>query len=252
MKNGTLCALCFALISCGGGSAPQPAPPPAQQPPPRSLDYVMHENPGMPAYGLIAGNPLAIVFGGNIDDTLRGTNMIPIAPRLAEAGYAVAALTLPAHEPEANPSGLIGWAERIKAGETDLFTDFCRKVSQVIDHLAATRVTAVGISRGGYVAATCVARDSRFHALVMLAPVTDLTRLAEFSGVTVDQSIYGLDTATLSNHPVLVRIGKNDDRVSTDAATSFAGKVGATLQLLDVEGHSAPEDGSTLAWLRTH
>ena len=70
-----------------------------------------------------------------------------------------------------------GWRQRIDQGEATIFTDFCDEVGAVLDDLQATRASAVGLSRGAYVAAICTARDPRFHSLAMLAPVTDLSRL---------------------------------------------------------------------------
>lgn len=251
MNRGLICLVALAIASCSSESGP-PATvsTPAPTPQARSLDYVLHEEPGVPTYGLISGGPLVVVFGGALQDTLTGTNMVPIAPMLAKAGYAVMSMDLPAHG-ALGSTELIGWADAVRAGNTTYFTDFCSTVSKVLDHLGEVRVSVVGISRGGYIAATCGARDSRFNAIALLAPVTDLTRLTEFAGVTVDPAIYGLDqyVPILINHPILVRIGKADDRVGTDAAVAFAGKVGATLQILDVIGHSAPEDGTTLQWL---
>lgn len=248
-----LCCLIFSACSSDTTESPVTAPAPAAAP--RNLDYVLHEEPGISRYGLIEGSPLVVVLGGTLQGTLTGSVTVPAAPALAiaQAGFGVLSMDLPDHD-ATDDTELVGWARDVAAGKRELFTSFCTRLSAVLDHLAVSHAAIVGISRGGYVAAICAARDPRFNAIALLAPVTDLARLYEFDNVSVDETIYGLDRyqSVLVNHPILVRIGKADDRVGTDAATSFAEKVGATLQVLDVVGHSAPEDGSTVKWIRAN
>jgi alpha-beta hydrolase superfamily lysophospholipase len=217
--------------------------------------YELHQNSGVPEYGLIArGSSLAIVFAADIDRSLTGESIVPIAQQLARAGFSVVSLDLPSHRPGEEPSELSGWRHRIDSGETDIFTKFCDDVSAVLDDLNATRVSAVGISRGGYVAAVCAARDERIHTLALLAPVTDLARLEEFGGAVLDPAIYGLAqyAPILANRTVLIRIGRNDQRVGTDSAIAFARSIGAELVVVDVDGHSVKDNGSTARWVLAH
>jgi pimeloyl-ACP methyl ester carboxylesterase len=219
----------------------------------RVYDYEIHANAGVPEYGLIdRGNaPLAFVFASDIDQSLTGKDTVPIAQHLARAGFSVVAMDLPSHHPGEEPHALSGWRQRIDAGETDIFTSFCDDVSAVLDDLHASKASVVGISRGAYVAIVCGARDERFRNLALLAPVTDLGRLSEFGGAILDPAIYGLSqyVPILSTRNILVRIGRNDTRVGTDAAIAFAQSVGADLRVVNVEGHSVKEDGSTTQWL---
>lgn len=219
------------------------------------FDYELHQNSGVPEYGLIVRDgPLVVALAGDIDQTLVGPDIGPISQRLAREGFSVVSLDLPSHHVGDDPFALPGWRRRIENGETDIFTRFCDSVSAVLDDLHATRASVVGISRGGYVAAICAARDGRFQNIALLAPVTDLTLLEEFRGAVVDPNIYGLGQyiPILAQRSVLVRIGRNDQRVGTDAAVAFARTIGADLQLLNVEGHQVPEDGSTARWLKAH
>jgi hypothetical protein len=67
----------------------------------------------------------------------------------------------------------------------------------------------------------------------------------------VDETEFGLQQfyPELREKHILVRIGKDDTRVGTANAVAFADSVGATLELLNTVGHSAPEDGTTITWL---
>jgi pimeloyl-ACP methyl ester carboxylesterase len=240
MKTIAISLVTMMIAACG------------DEPPRPYYDYELHQNPGVPEYGLIArGPPLAIVFASDLDTSLTGNGIEPIAQQLAHAGVSIVSLDLPSHHPYDAPYGLDGWRRRIEDGETDLFTSFCDDVSAVLDDLGATTVSAIGISRGGYVAATCAARDERIRNLAVLAPVTDLTRLLEFRGLALDQAVYGLAqyVPALSTRKVLIRIGINDQRVGTDAAVSLARSIDATLVVVRIEGHRLPHDGSVARWV---
>jgi len=231
------------VTACGD----DPAPP--------HYGYEIHQNPGVPEYGLIArGSSLAIVLASDIDMSLTGNDKLTISQELAHAGFSVASLDLPSHHAGEEPPGLDGWRRRIDAGETGIFTSFCDDVSAVLDDLHATRVTVVGISRGGYVAAVCAARDERIQSIALLAPVTDLMRLREFSGAMLDPAIYGLAqyVPILATRPVLVRIGVNDQRVGTNAAVAFAHSIGAKVELVKADGHIVKDRGDTARWVLAH
>ena len=197
--------------------------------------------------------PVAIVLASIQSDTIDGLNGVdPIAPALRELGYDVYSIDLPCHYAGMPNNGLECWNERIAGGETRLLADFCPQVSALIDQTHARRVQMVGVSRGGYVAYQCGAQDDRVTEIAQLAPVTDLGRLREFEGTYLDPSVFDLDQYAdrLSRKSVLIRIGSRDTRVGTDAAVHLGEKIGADIELLDVDGHKAPDPDNVMAkWL---
>lgn len=214
--------------------------------------YSTFKTPHGITYGRTPGQQVILLFGSDIHDTLTGDGIIPLGPVLSKAGYSVVTLDLPCHGSDApwrhrhDPLGC--WRRRIEGGDREIFTRFANHVSDVIDQLGVHSITAVGISRGGYIALVCAAHDPRITKLALIAPVTDLWRLSEFKGLPRNSAF----DAPHPTEPVLVRIGKRDDRVGTAEAVAFAHTVNATLQLLDTQGHNAPEDGSTISWIRSH
>lgn len=199
------------------------------------------------------GNHVVFLLAMDIDNTLNGNTTAGVNLSLLSAGYRIASLDLPSHGEDAHESEtpLVNWRTRIEGGDTTLFTNFAAGLSRVIDTLRVNDVSIVGQSRGGYVAAICAALEPRVKRIVMLAPVTDLQRLTEFDGYTVDQDVFGLGqyTAVLSGKAIYIRIGNNDERVGTDAAEAFAADVGAQIEIVDEPGHGVTDDGEVAAWL---
>lgn len=237
-------SLCVALLlGCGGGSTPvSREPEPLEALPPVTT----------PDYELIPGGPLVVLLAMGAHDTLYGSSMENVPSDLIGAGFSLLSLDMPCHGPGEDPVvGLHCWRDRIEAGDINLFLRFCSGLSNVLDELAANDVSIIGQSRGGYVAITCAAYDDRFRRVALLRPVTDLARLSEFADFRLDQALFGTDQFVpyLSDRPVLVRIGRNDQRVGTDAAIAFAEAVGAELHVLDVDGHAGPDEGVTTQWL---
>jgi pimeloyl-ACP methyl ester carboxylesterase len=189
------------------------------------------------------------------DDALT-TTMGSVPSGLISAGYRLLALDLPCHGTDTDINlppltSLRCWRNRIEAGDQQLFVRYCNGLSAVLDELDVEDVYVVGQSRGGYVAAICAARDPRIRKLMMIAPVTNLQRLSEFDGYVVDQSVFGLQqhADALRTIAIRVRIGRDDQRVGTEAAIEFAGWAGASLDIVDMAGHVPPDDGSTVTWL---
>ncbi len=238
----------FALLTaCGGDSStsrvqPLPALPMADE---------------LPAYEIIGSGPIVVVLAMDKQETLyNSATTDTVVPRLLSAGYSVMSLDLPCHGADAEPGvqPLDCWARRIAAGDQDIFLSFCAGLFGVLDELDVSTAGMVGISRGAYVSVTCAAYDERFLVLVLGIPVTDLNYLPEFRSRPVDPTVFGTDQYVpyISNRNSLVRIGKNDERVGTSLAVTFANKVGSTLELTDAVGHDMAEDGSTIAWLQAH
>ena len=239
--------LLILLTACGGDSSTSPVQPLPALP---TVDE-------LPAYEVIGSGPMVVVLATAMQETLYDSATTDtIVLRLLSAGYSVMSLDLPCHGADAEPGvqPLDCWARRIAAGDQDIFLSFCAGLFGVLDRLDASTVGMVGISRGAYVAITCAAYDERFRDLALEIPVTDLNYLTEFKSRPVDQTIFGTDQYVpyISNRTILVRIGKDDERVGTLLAVAFAKKVGSTLELTDAVGHDTAEDGSTIAWLQAH
>jgi pimeloyl-ACP methyl ester carboxylesterase len=179
------------------------------------------------------------------------SGMAPISADLRRHGYTVTAFDLPCHSEGRTDNGLECWRERLEAGETDIFEAFCNELSEEITRLNYRRIQIVGVSRGGFIAAICAAMDERITELGLIAPVTDLSVLTEFDGFAGDVDLtLGTYVPALKHRNIMIRIGRSDDRVSTASAQAFAGAVKAELQILDVEGHSAPDPTGEMAdWL---
>jgi pimeloyl-ACP methyl ester carboxylesterase len=165
-------------------------------------------------------------------------------------------LDLPCHGADAEPGvqPLDCWAQRIAAGDKDIFLTFCAGLFRVLKRLGVSEVGIVGISRGAYVAITCAAYNERFRDLALEIPVIDLNYLTEFKSLPVDEALFGTDQYVpyVRDRAILVRIGRNDTRVGTALAVAFAQEVDATLELTDAVGHLIAEDGSTITWLQGH
>lgn len=199
-------------------------------------------------------DPVAIILATNQSDSVDGLNGVdPVGPALIAEGYKVYSLDLPCHFKGMENNGLDCWSERISAGEQSLLLDFCSEVSALIDTIGAARVQFVGVSRGGFVAYQCAALDDRVTEIAQVAPVTDLSRLREFEGTSLDPALFDLDqyAERLARKGVLIRIGNRDDRVGTDAAVHLGEMIGAEIELLDIDGHRAPDPDNVMAkWLR--
>lgn len=191
--------------------------------------------------------PLVVLLAMDAENTLRWS-MDRVVPDLKAAGFSLLTFDLPCHgrDAEQDIPPLRCWRNRIERGDTEIFRRFCSQLSASLDTLGARDVRVVGQSRGAYVAVTCAAMDKRITALALLMPVTSLQRLAEFDGLSVDQSRFGLPAVYV---PTYIRIGKADERVGTDAAVAYGHRIGAKIDIVDVVGHETAEDGSTTRWL---
>lgn len=188
--------------------------------------------------------PVAVLLAMDAESTLGGA-MGPLPDELGKAGFDVMSLDLPCHGSDTeNIHPLDCWRRRIESGDAEIFNRFCDRLSAAISARRAQRVSIVGQSRGAYVGVICAARDKRIASLALWMPVTDLNRLAEFSGFAVS------DVLPDPHVPTYIRIGIADDRVGTDAAIAFGQRIGARIEILNVNGHNAPDDGSTVQFLR--
>jgi pimeloyl-ACP methyl ester carboxylesterase len=163
---------------------------------------------------------------------------------------------LPCHGEGLDTSkALYCWRDQIEAGQHQMFDEFCKQLSRRISEWGYRRIQIGGISRGGYVAALCAAKDRRITEIGLWAPVTNLQALYEFDGYDVDQEQHGLmqHVGALSKKPAYIRIGADDHRVGTGFAVEFGNAIGAKIDLLDSIGHRAPDPSGEMAnWLNDH
>lgn len=195
--------------------------------------------------------PLVVLFATDREATLNGDVMYTVVPTLKARGFELVAYDLPCHGTDADgdTNPLYCWRLRIDAGQ-DPFGPFCAQVSADLDRRGVTRVDAVGQSRGGYVAVTCAARDPRFRNVVLLKPVTDLTKLSEFAGALVPERFsLAQYIDEMQSIDVLLRIGRDDQRVSTESAVTFGDAIGSEVQLSDTPGHFMQDEGIAAEWL---
>jgi len=219
--------------------------------------------------------PTLLHFATHAENTL--TVQSPrIAQLMAEHGYLSVSLDLPNHgEHEAakgHKDGLVGWRERIKAGDNFLPT-FIASVSDVIDHLVQEgysdpgQMTVVGTSRGGFLAMHAAVADPRLHRVIAFSPVTDLRALEEFEGMEGNALAIQIKAVHLADRlvdrKVWVCIGNQDHRVSTHdtmATTQAIADLAAAqdqvgqvwLHVIPSYGHNVPRPAYDMAkdWLR--
>jgi len=179
--------------------------------------------------------PTVFVLSSNLEDTLQKDEFNPVGRILASKGYLNVSLDLPCHGRDARageqPDSLGCWRRRLENGDT-LVPRFVSNLSAVLDYLVQEgytdphQVAVWGASRGGFIALHFAAADSRIKCVAVYAPVTDLMRLSEFSGIednpAVARQVRGLalvnSAAKLAGQLILIYIGNYDERVSTDAA----------------------------------
>ncbi len=146
-------------------------------------------------------------------------------------------LTLPGHENKADPTKAIDvWAQKIQSGET-IIEEFVSKVERVVNYLREKnllidgKLGAMGLSRGGFIAAHVCAKIPSFKFLLGFAPLTKLTYAKEFHGQDSDYA----DTLNLEHLceklfslPMRFYIGNRDTRVSTSLCFQFIEKLSNT------------------------
>ena len=153
---------------------------------------------------------------------------------LIDAPLHVFSLTIPGHGEGFDKYHAIGyWAEEMKRGE-HLLEAFFDKVCRAIDWLVETgtidpaSIAVGGLSRGAFVATHIAARDTRIKTLIGFAPLTRLSRVAEFADCTRQAEALDFDHLTdkLTHlHHLRYYISNHDTRVDTDACYSVIRKL---------------------------
>ncbi len=181
--------------------------------------------------------PVLFVLAGTIDSTLGSAYFRQCGNELAEHGWISASIDLPCHGKQARegePSGLGGWSHRL-ANNEDIIDEFNARLSQVLDHLIATRVAdpdrvaVCGTSRGGFLALHFAAHDDRVKCAAAFAPVTDPRVVNEFVANAQHPFVVNANLENQANklagRPVWIVIGDQDERVGTDRAVALAQKL---------------------------
>lgn len=229
----------------------------------------------------VRSGPLVMVFATTASESLSG-KFTGAVDALVRSGHVVASLDLPCHVEAAervsrtrdvmaayrsrDVQGLGCWAAAVRSTSEDVFLPFLEAVSEAISDLQARglttgqRVGVLGVSRGGYVALRAAVANSRIAAAAVLAPVTHLGVLKEFSNVSVgDQYDLVKLSWALAGKSLFLQIGSNDRRVGTGSALRLVDGVIAasgeaspdlTVMVTPTPGHQSSEHEKASEWLR--
>lgn len=221
-------------------------------------------------YGFHQGDdngPLLIAITTDIKESMTDVYS-PVGGLLAERGYSVASIDVTCHGKDLlkhEKYGLECWRARADSSHTNIFDDYMEGLKSVIADIARTKrtdtskITALGVSRGGYLAMRSAAEVQEVTIVIALAPVTDLFKLREFEGAKAPQSLYSLKPfyPAIATKHLFLQINNNDDRVGTDQALSLvkgvveAGsdtQVDITAIITPRKGHSTSEHEAAADW----
>ena len=193
------------------------------------------------SYGFLPGDvrkPLVIIFTTDIESSLNG-DFTPIGLLLSQKGYPVASIDVTCHGNDVRTkevAGLDCWAKRIKNVNSDIFIDMVKRsydmIADVHTHKQAetSSIFVIGVSRGGYAALKLAQFNQAADHLILISPVTNLSKLSEFKNVEVNKNLYSLEASykNLANDHIFLQIGTTDDRVGTNEALNFVNGVVAT------------------------
>ncbi len=218
---------------------------------------------GQVRFGILGDKPAApaptvFFLGGAVEDSLTQPQYLEAQEALG-AGVLFVTFDLPGHGLEhrqGEPGSIGAWRYRLDHGE-DLTGDVVRRGKAVLDFLVnegytdPTKVAVFGTSRGGFMALHFAAAEPRIHNIAGFAPVTDLLALAEFAGMSPDQSarrVAGTEIVDrLLDRGIWLIIGSTDHRVGTGKAIRFTERVieksEAAGRRPEIELHIGPSDG---------
>ncbi|HAI12798.1 MAG TPA: hypothetical protein DCM28_13905 [Phycisphaerales bacterium] len=178
---------------------------------------------------------LVVNLANDCFSALRHSTYGGLVRPMLRAGHYAASFTLPYHKELADPAmgrELEAFVTAMQQG-IDVFGQI-RKVGQkLIDHVTETmmlvepnHVVIAGTSRGGISALHVMSNDDRIQAAALVCPVTDLSRLSEFSKLTgnplFNQSHAMSLMDTVVDRPIWITINQSDERVDEKACLSFA------------------------------
>lgn len=210
-----------------------PSPPPKlhQKQTTAGQPFVMLGEPGAKP------KPLIVSLAMSGAETLQTDPYCASGRELVGKGWLAVSLDIPGHGSEARPGeppGIEAWRVRIEKNEA-FVDELAKRVSAVLDTLIAekvidpNRIAIEGTSRGGFLAGHVAAREPRFKAVIMYAPVTDLQYIREFQPVKDHPGSKALSLVNyadkLADRKLWVIIGNDDTRVDTDSAIRFTREV---------------------------
>ncbi len=186
--------------------------------------------------------PVLFILASTIDETLGSGYFRQCGTRLSkENGWLCVSLDLPFHgelHTENGQNNLAEWAAAARRKE-DFVASNNARMRSVLDYLVRhgyandTLVFACGTSRGGYLALQFAAYDQRVKAVAAFAPVTKLTALREFEGMTEEGLLPSFrlnkQLDKLAGRHCWLVIGDRDARVNTDDAVQFARNLSARI-----------------------
>lgn len=211
--------------------------------------------------------PLVVLLTTDAASSMDGT-YTSIGGQLHQHGYSLAAVDVTCHGKDVRQGeqeGLGCWASRVQANQPDIFSGMIQQVSALISSIqeegrSSGDVVAVGVSRGGYAALRLAIADPRVSTLVLMAPVTRVERLSEFTGVVVPPAYdISRNSKVLSTKRIFMQIGNSDDRVGTDDAlalmrsivTAGGGKpVDLTVIVTPNRGHGTERHSFAAQWVQ--
>lgn len=214
-----------------------------------------------------ANGPLLIAITTDIKESMTDVYS-PVGRLLADNGYSVAAIDVTCHGKDVQRHekyGLDCWRARAESGQTNIFDGYMGRFSSVLADIASTkrtdttRVTVLGVSRGGYLAMRAAAEVPEVAIVIALAPVTDLFKLREFEGAKAPKPLYSLKSfyPVIASKHLFLQINNDDDRVGTDQALALikgvveAGgdsSVDVTAIITPRKGHSTSEHEAAANW----
>ena len=221
-------------------------------------------------YGFHQGDdngPLLIAITTDIKESMTDVYS-PVGSLLAERGYSVASIDVTCHGKDLQKHekyGLDCWRARADSSQTNIFDDYMERLKSVIADIASTKrtdtskITALGVSRGGYLAMRSAAEVQEVTIVIALAPVTDIFKLREFEGAKAPQPLYSLKPfyPAIATKHLFLQINNNDDRVGTDQALSLVkgvveaggdNPVDITAIITPRKGHSTSEHETAANW----
>lgn len=178
---------------------------------------------------------LVVNLANDCFSALRHTTFGGLVRPMLLAGHYAASFTLPYHKELADPSLGREFQAFVKAMEQgiDVFGQIRQAGRALIDHVTQTmmlveptRVVIAGTSRGGISALHVMSIDTRIQAAALVCPVTDLSRLTEFTHLTgnplFEQSHAMSLLDKVADRPIWITINQSDERVDEQACFAFA------------------------------
>lgn len=159
---------------------------------------------------------------------------------LAEKPIRVFSSTLPSHGPGLkNTEAMFRWGEEFRKGN-DIFREFLEKCRDNLDFLIhqgyvdESRVSAAGLSRGGFIATHFAAKDPRISHVLGYAPMTSLATIKEFQDILDDPIIQSWDLnqaiPQLIKKKIRYYIGNLDTRVGTKECFDYVYRLSQVAQ----------------------